>query len=56
MKIRSDNFNQILQTADLVKFARSKPPTSQAENDRKSVEEIVIRTKEATTRNPQRKN
>ena len=40
-------FQMILQTADLVKFARSKPPTSQAENDRQAVEQIVIKTKEA---------
>lgn len=40
-------FNQILQTADLVKFAKSKPATSVAENDRNAVEEIVIKTKEA---------
>lgn len=40
-------FERILKSADLVKFARSKPPTSTAENDRKSVEEIVIKTKEA---------
>ncbi|MEO1010661.1 MAG: BatD family protein [Bacteroidota bacterium] len=40
-------FKQILQTADLVKFARSKPPTSTAEQDRKSIEHIVIKTHEA---------
>ncbi len=40
-------FKKILQTADLVKFARSKPPTSVAEQDRLSVEQIVIKTKEA---------
>ncbi len=40
-------FQMILQTADLVKFARSKPPTSKAENDRQAVEQIVIKTKEA---------
>ncbi|MGB5318999.1 MAG: hypothetical protein WBN25_08100 [Eudoraea sp.] len=40
-------FERILKTADLVKFARSKPPTSSAEKDRKSIEEIVIKTKEA---------
>ena len=40
-------FQKILQTADLVKFARSKPPTSQAEDDRKAVETIVMKTKEA---------
>ena len=40
-------FKMILQTADLVKFARSKPATSQAESDRVAVEQIVIKTKEA---------
>lgn len=40
-------FENILQTADLVKFARSKPPTSVAEKDRKAIEEIVVKTKEA---------
>ncbi len=40
-------FQMILQTADLVKFAKSKPPTNKAENDRKAVEEIVMKTKEA---------
>ncbi|WP_299533295.1 BatD family protein [Ulvibacterium sp.] len=41
------HFKKILQTADLVKFARSKPPTSVAEQDRKSIEQIVIKTHEA---------
>ncbi len=40
-------FQQILRTADLVKFARSKPSTSTAEQDRKLVEEIVEKTHEA---------
>nr|WP_040443909.1 hypothetical protein [Eudoraea adriatica] len=40
-------FESILQTADLVKFARSKPPIKVAEQDRKAIEEIVIKTKEA---------
>ena len=40
-------FKKILQTADLVKFARSKPPTTVAEQDRIAVENIVIKTKEA---------
>jgi len=40
-------FKQILNTADLVKFARSKPESSKAEEDRKSIEQIVIKTKEA---------
>lgn len=40
-------FKRILQTADLVKFAKSKPSNLVAEKDRASVEEIVVRTKEA---------
>lgn len=40
-------FKQILQTADLVKFAKSKPETSVAEQDRKSIEQIVIKTHDA---------
>ncbi|MEK6153020.1 BatD family protein [Flavobacteriaceae bacterium 3-367] len=50
LKLEDDTihqFKRILQTADLVKFAKSKPPTSTAEQDRKSIEEIVIKTKEA---------
>jgi len=40
-------FKRILQTADLVKFAKSKPDTSVAEQDRKSIEQIVIKTHDA---------
>ncbi len=40
-------FRKILETADLVKFAKSKPPATTAEQDRKMVEELVIRTHEA---------
>nr|WP_299386600.1 BatD family protein [Allomuricauda sp.] len=40
-------FQKILQTADLVKFAKSKPSTSVAEEDRKLVEQIVVRTHDA---------
>ncbi|MFK5973644.1 MAG: hypothetical protein QM485_10230 [Flavobacteriaceae bacterium] len=50
LKLENDTLNQfkrILQTADLVKFARSKPPTSVAEQDRKSIEQIVIKTHDA---------
>ena len=41
-----EQFEQILHTADLVKFAKSKPSTSVAEQDRKAVELIVMKTKE----------
>ncbi len=50
LKIDSDTLNQfkrILQTSDLVKFAKSKPNTSIAEQDRKSIENIVTKTKDA---------
>lgn len=40
-------FQRILETADLVKFAKSKPELSAAERDRKAVETIVIKTHEA---------
>ena len=40
-------FNKILKTADLVKFAKSKPPTNVAENDRIVLEQIVTKTHEA---------
>lgn len=40
-------FKRILQTADLVKFAKSKPETSVAEQDRKSIEQIVEKTHDA---------
>ncbi len=42
-----NQFKKVLQTADLVKFAKSKPAISVAEEDRKSVEFIVVKTKEA---------
>ena len=40
-------FKNVLQTADLVKFAKSKPAITIAEDDRKAVEFIVVKTKEA---------
>jgi len=42
-----DQFKKILETADLAKFARSKPASTKAEQDRKAIEQIVIKTKEA---------
>ena len=42
-----DQFKNILYTADLVKFAKSKPSMSVAEQDRKIVTEIVEKTHEA---------
>ena len=40
-------FKRVLQTADLVKFARSKPDTTVAEMDRKAIEQIVEKTHDA---------
>ncbi|MBC2838046.1 hypothetical protein [Robiginitalea sp. SC105] len=40
-------FRRILQTADLVKFARSTPPVRDAEADRDQVRDIVVRTHDA---------
>jgi hypothetical protein len=40
-------FKRILQTADLVKFAKSRPESSVAQNDRKAIEEIVVKTHDA---------
>ncbi|MFD0799134.1 hypothetical protein ACFQZJ_16790 [Maribacter chungangensis] len=50
LELEKDTINQfknILQTADLVKFAKSKPAMSIAEQDRKIVEQIVEKTHEA---------
>ncbi|CAM3443957.1 BatD family protein [Zobellia roscoffensis] len=50
LKIDDDTlqqFKRILQTADLVKFAKSKPDTSVAEQDRQSIEQIVHKTHDA---------
>lgn len=41
------NFKDVLQKADLVKFARSRPDTNVAEADRKVIENVVVKTKEA---------
>ena len=40
-------FKKVLQTADLVKFAKSKPSNSVAEQDRSIVEQLVTKTKDA---------
>lgn len=40
-------FKNILQTADLVKFAKSKPEVSVAEQDRKAIKQIVEKTHDA---------
>lgn len=49
LKLEDDTlkqFRRILETADLVKFAKSKPPAGEAERDRKEVELIVVKTHE----------
>ncbi|WP_416242049.1 hypothetical protein [Arenibacter sp. GZD-96] len=50
LKLEEETINQfkkVLMTSDLVKFAKSKPEMSAAEEDRKAIEQIVIKTKEA---------
>ena len=42
-----NNLKRVLQNADLVKFAKSKPSDSNAEYDRETIENVVIKTKEA---------
>ena len=41
------NLKRVLQNADLVKFAKSKPSDSNAEYDRETIENVVIKTQEA---------
>ena len=42
-----NNLKRVLQNADLVKFAKSKPSDNNAEYDRETIESVVIKTKEA---------
>jgi len=42
-----NNLKRVLQNADLVKFAKSKPSDNNAEYDRETIENIVIKTQEA---------
>ena len=42
-----NNLKRVLQNADLVKFAKSKPSDNNAEYDRETIERVVIKTKEA---------
>lgn len=42
-----EQFKKVLNTADLVKFAKSRPEDSVVAGDRKTVETIVVKTKEA---------
>lgn len=41
-----NNLKRVLQNADLVKFAKSKPSDNNAEYDRETIENVVIKTKE----------
>lgn len=41
------DFRRVLQKADLVKFAKSQPQDYEAENDRQTIENVVVKTKEA---------
>ncbi|MDG3583180.1 hypothetical protein [Galbibacter pacificus] len=50
LKIDDDTikqFKNVLQTADLVKFAKSTPENTIIDRDRKTIEHIVVKTKEA---------
>lgn len=50
LKLDNDTINQfknVLKTADLVKFAKSRPDDSVVAGDRKTVESIVVKTKQA---------
>ena len=42
-----NNLKRVLQNADLVKIAKSKPSDNNAEYDRETIENVVIKTKEA---------
>ncbi|MDO5105488.1 hypothetical protein [Capnocytophaga sp.] len=41
------SLKRVLQTADLVKFAKSKPADHTAEYDRETIEDVVVKTKRA---------
>ncbi|MDO4782748.1 MAG: BatD family protein [Capnocytophaga felis] len=41
------NLKRVLQTADLVKFAKSKPEDTIAEYDRETIKDVVVKTKSA---------
>ena len=46
------NLKRVLQTADLVKFAKNKPSDDNAEYDRETIEDVVIKTQEAIPLEP----
>ena len=46
------NLKRVLQTADLVKFAKNKPSDDSAEYDRETIENVVIKTQEAIPLEP----
>ena len=46
------HLKRVLQTADLVKFAKNKPSDDNAEYDRETIENVVIKTKEAIPLEP----
>ena len=46
------NLKRVLQTADLVKFAKNKPSDDNAEYDRETIENVVIKTKDAIPLEP----
>lgn len=46
-KATIEELKQVLKTADLVKFAKSRPDILSAKKDRKTIEEVITKTKEA---------
>ena len=46
------NLKRVLQTANLVKFAKNKPSDDNAEYDRETIENVVIKTQEAIPLEP----
>lgn len=46
-KATINELKHVLQTADLVKFAKSKPDILNAKNDRKIIEDVISKTKDA---------
>ena len=46
-KATINELKHVLQTADLVKFAKSRPDILNAKNDRKIIESVIVKTKDA---------
>ena len=46
-KATINELKHVLQTADLVKFAKSRPDILNAKNDRRIIEDVIVKTKDA---------